>query len=65
MVGRAQIELRELALTIRHGARYAVGVEPHTARAEAGSGTESAYGYLQILSVILPILDRSTGHSSQ
>lgn len=59
VIGRTQIKLRELALTVRHCAGNAIRVEAHAAHAEAGARTEAPHRELQILGVILAALDRN------
>ena len=62
VIGRAEIELRELALPVGHGARNAIGVQPHAAHAEARARAEAAHGELQILRVVLAALHGDARH---
>ena len=61
----AQIELRELALAVRHRARNPVRIQPHAAHSEARARAEAADRQLQILRVVLTALHGYSRHGDQ
>ena len=54
-IGRVEIEMRNLALTVRHRRRNAIGVQAHAAHAERGTRAEAADRDLLVLRIVLSI----------
>ena len=57
--------MRQLALSVGHGRRDAIGKQAHAAHAEGGTRTETAYRELRVLRVVLAIARSDPGYSTQ
>ena len=62
---RAKIHRGCLALSVRHGSRDIIDDHPYAADTESGACAKAAYGYLQILCVILTILNDEAWNARQ
>ena len=60
-----EIEVRHLALPVGHGRRDAVGIDTHTAHAEAGARAVAARTDLQVLRVVVAVGDNQARHPRQ
>ena len=63
--GGTQVELRELALAIGHGAGDSIGKQAYSAHSETRTRPEPSHRELQILRIVLPVLCRDAGHAQQ
>src|SRR5690606_29798112 len=62
---RRDIDVRRLALPVRHGGGYAVDIQAHAAHAERRPRAEPAHRQLQVLRVVLAVLYLQAGHAAQ
>ena len=62
-IGRAEVDVRELALAVGERRRDAVDVEAHAADAEGRARAEAAHRDLDVLRVVLPVACEQARHA--
>ncbi len=64
-IGRAELDVGDLALAVGQGRGDAVDIEAHAADAEGRARAEAADRELHVLGVVLPVARHQAGHAAQ
>ena len=64
-IGRAELDVGDLALAVGQGRRDAVDIQAHAADAEGRARAEAADRELHVLGVVLPVARQQAGHAAQ